>query len=119
MTMPADARLELIRSIAQRCRPDGSDLDKCVPVTRMLVTALREAGIDAIGMRLEGARNAMPGAHATWLAIEPERWVHYIAWLPLERIAVDATGGQFGLPPVRIITREEIDAEWREALELS
>lgn len=115
----AGERLRLIRSLADSCRPDGPDLDGCIPTTKAIIAALGKVGITAIGMRLEGSLTDMPGTNAAWIAIKPERRVHYVAWLPVDRIAVDATGGQFGFQPVRLLTREEIEAQWHEVIELS
>lgn len=105
-----------IHMIATECAPGLYDFDKCIPTVDRIIARMEERGIDTRLMRLKGARHALPKADRRWREMKQSAWIHYVAWLPEQNIAIDATGAQFGLTQVRILSRDQIEAEWEDAV---
>lgn len=101
---------------AARCAPRGKGFDRCIPTVDAIVARLGALGVAAKPMRLKGARDEMPDADRRWRAVPRHAWIHYVAWIPDEGVAIDATGAQFGLPALRAITRAEAERDWDEVL---
>jgi hypothetical protein len=104
----------------QRLATPAGSFDRCRRVADELTEALREAGTDAVVLRVQGFLGDPGKAHVKWRRLDAtaRSWTHYVVLV--DGAVVDLTHAQFDpdAPFPLVMPLADVGAAWSECVRL-